>query len=156
MTTNAGLVNAGLGCTISIGTTATTLTTDSYTPIAEVVTIPPIGLLYTSITFASLADGYERFFKAIGQGGSPQIGLGRKASDDGQAACITALASHLDYNFKLALNDASDVSGSHPTLIFFKAKVMSYQTGPFTTSAVVMATVQLGINAATFVETAAT
>jgi hypothetical protein len=152
----AGLVNAGLGCKISIGTTATAQTTDSYQEIAEVVTIPPIGLLYTSITFASLADGFERFFKAIGQGGSPQIGLGRKASDAGQAACITALASHSDYNFKLVLNDSSEGSGAHGTTIYFKAKVMSYQTGPFTTSAVVMATVQLGINAATFIEVAAT
>lgn len=152
----AGLVNAGLGCTISIGTTATNQTSDSYTPIAEVVTIPAIGLAYTSITFAALADGFERFFKAIGQGGSPQLGLGRKSSDAGQAACVAALASHLDFNFKVTLNDSSETTGSLPTTIYFKAKVMSYQTGPFTTSAVVMATIQLGINAATFLEVEAT
>jgi hypothetical protein len=152
----AGLVNAGLGCTIAIGTTASNQLTDSYTDIAEVVTIPPIGLSYTSITFAALADGFERFFKAIGQGGSPQLGLGRKASDGGQAACIAALASHLDFNFKVTLNDSSETTGSHGTIIYFKAKVMSYQTGPFTTSAAVMATIQLGINAATFLEVAAT
>lgn len=151
----AGEVGAGLGCTIAIGTTASNQASDTYAPIGEVVTIPPIGLAYDSITFASLADGFERFFKSIGKGGSPQIGVGRKASDAGQAAALVALHSHLDYNFLLQLNDSSEVSGSHPTQIYFKAKVMSYQTGPFTTSSVVMATIQLGINAATFIDVAA-
>jgi hypothetical protein len=153
---SAGEVNAGLGCTVAIGTTASNQLTDTYVQVAEVVTIPPIGLSYTSITFAALADGFERFFKAIGQGGSPQLGLGRKSSDAGQAACLLALKSHLDYNFKVTLNDSSETTGSLPTTIYFKAKVMSYQTGPFTTSAVVMATIQLGINAATFLEVEAT
>lgn len=152
----AGEVGAGLGCTIAIGTTASNQLSDTYTDIAEVVTIPPIGLAYDSITFASLADGFERFFKSIGKGGSPQIGVGRKASDAGQAACITALASSLDYNFRLRLNDSSETTGSQNTTVYFKAKVMSYQTGPFTTSSVVMATIQLGINAATFIDQAAT
>jgi len=151
-----GLVNASLGCTIAIGTTATNQLTDSYTDIGEVVTIPPIGLAYDSINFAALADGFERFFKSIGKGGNPQVGVGRKASDAGQAACLLALASHLDYNFLVTLNDSSEVTGSHGTQIYFKAKVMSYQTGPFTITSVVMATIQLGINAATFIDVAAT
>ncbi|QOZ25276.1 hypothetical protein [Bradyrhizobium sp. CCBAU 51753] len=152
----AGEVGAGLGCTIAIGTTASNQLTDTYINIGEVVTIPPIGLAYDSITFASLADGFERFFKSIGKGGNPQIGVGRKASDAGQAACITALSNPLDINFRLQLNDSSQTTGSHPTTIYFKAKVMSYQTGPFTTSAAVMAVIQLGINAATFIDQAAT
>ncbi len=153
---SAGQVNAGLGCTIAIGTTATNQLSDTYVDVAEVVTIPPIGLAYDSITFASLADGFERFFKSIGKGGNPQIGVGRKASDAGQAACIAALASHLDYNIRLQLNDSSETTGSAPTTIYFKAKIMSYQTGPFTVTSVVMATIQLGINAATFIDQAAT
>lgn len=152
----AGEVNSGLGCTISIGTTASDQASDTYSDIGEVVTIPPIGPSYDQITYASLADGAERIFKAIKKGGSPQIGLGRKASDVGQAACIDALDSHLDYNFLVELNDSSEAGGSHGTRIYFKAKVMSYQTGPFTTSSVVMATVQLGINAATFIDVPAT
>jgi hypothetical protein len=152
----AGLVNASLGCTISIGTTSSNQLMDTYTAIGEVVTIPPIGLAYDSINYASLADGFERFFKSIGKGGNPQVGVGRKASDTGQAACITALASHLDYNFLVELNDSSENTGSHGTQIYFKAKVMSYQTGPFTITSVVMATIQLGINAATFIDVAAT
>ena len=152
----AGLVNASLGCTISIGTTATNQLTDTYADIGEVVTIPAIGLAYDSVNFAALADGFERFFKSIGKGGNPQIGVGRKASDAGQAACLVALASHLDYNFKVTLNDSSETTGSHGTIIYFKAKVMSYQTGPFTITSVVMATIQLGINAATFIDVAAT
>jgi hypothetical protein len=151
-----GLVNASLGCTISIGTTASNQLTDTYIGIGEVVTIPPIGLAYDSINFAALADGFERFFKSIGKGGNPQIGVGRKASDSGQSACQSALASHSDYNFLVELADSSEVTGSHGTRIYFKAKVMSYQTGPFTITSVVMATIQLGINAATFIEVAAT
>jgi len=152
----AGLVNASLGCTISIGTTADDQVSDTYVEIGEVVTIPPIGLAYDSINFAALADGFERFFKSIGKGGNPQLGVGRKSSDAGQAAALVALSSHLDYNFVVELNDSSEATGSHGTKIYFKAKVMSYQTGPFTITSVVMATIQLGINAATFIDVDAT
>lgn len=153
---SAGDINSGLGCTIAIGTTASNQLSDSYVALSKVVTIPPVGLAYQSFPFASLEDGFEQIFKSIGQGGSPSIGLGRKPSDAGQAACIAALASHLDYNFLITLNDSSESTGSHGTQIYFKAKVLSYQTGPFALNAVVMATMQLGINAATFDEVAAT
>lgn len=152
----AGDINGGLGCTISIGTTASNQLSDTYVAMAKVVSIPPVGLAYDSFGFASLEDGFEQIFKTIGKGGSPSIGLGRKASDAGQAAAIVALASHLDYNFLITLNDSSETTGSHGTKIYFKAKVLSYQTGPFALGSIVMATVQLGINASTFQEVVAT
>ena len=153
---SAGDINSGLGCTIAIGTTASNQLTDSYTNIGKVVTIPPVGLAYDNFGFAALEDGFEQIFKSIGKGGSPSIGLGRKPSDAGQAAAIVARGSHLDYNFRITLNDSSETTGSHGTEIYFKAKVLSYQTGPFAIGSVVMATMQLGINAATFDEVAAT
>lgn len=152
----AGDINGGLGCTIAIGTTASNQLTDTYVAIAKVVTIPPVGLAFDSFGFASLEDGFEQIFKTIGKGGSPSVGLGRKASDAGQAAAQAALLSHLDYNIVITLNDSSETTGSHGTKIYFKAKILSYQTGPFALGSIVMATMQLGINAATFIEVAAT
>ncbi len=152
----AGLVSSGLGSTIKIGTTATNQLTDSYQDIAEVVNIPTFGLAYDNFGFAALADGFERIFKSIGKGGTPQVSLGRKSSDSGQQAVQAALASHLDQNFLVTLNDSSEATGSHGTEIYFKAKVLSYSTGPVAIGSVVLATVGLGINASTFIYVEAT
>jgi hypothetical protein len=152
----AGLVSSSLGSSISIGTTATDPTADTYTLLGETVTVPQFGLAYDSFGFTALADGFERIFKSTGKGGTIQVSLGRKASDAGQAAAQVALTSHLDYNFKVLLNDSSEATASHGTTLYFKAKVLSYQTGPLQIGSVVMATIGLGINASSFVEVAAT
>jgi hypothetical protein len=152
----AGLVSSSLGSSLWIGTTATLQTSDSYTEVAEVVSIPVFGLAYDSFGFTALADGFERIFKSTGKGGSPSVSLGRQASDAGQLAIQNALPDHLDYNFKVVLNDSSGVTGSAGTIIYFKAKVLSYSTGPIAIGSVVMSTVGLGINAASFIYVAAT
>jgi hypothetical protein len=152
----AGQVSSSLGCSISIGTTATTASSDTYTLLGETVTVPQFGLAYDSFGFVALADGFERIFKSTGKGGTIQVSLGRKASDTGQAAAQVALTSHLDYNFKVVLNDSSEGTGSSGTILYFKAKVLSYQTGPLQIGSVVMATIGLGINASSFSEVVAT
>jgi len=152
----AGLVSSSLGSSLFIGTTATLQTTDSYTEVAEVVSIPVFGLAYDSFGFTALSDGFERIFKSTGKGGTPSVSLGRQAGDAGQTAIQNALPDHLDYNFKVVLNDSSGTTGSVGTLIYFKAKVLSYSTGPIAIGSVVMSTVGLGINASSFIYVAAT
>lgn len=156
MTVNAGLVNSGLGCKIYIGTTATDPLTDSYTEIAEIVSIPPIGPSYNTFTFASLSDGAERTFLSTLKAGAVTIPVGRKASDAGQAACIAVLGNHVESNFKVTLNDSSETTGSTPTTFYFKARVAGYETGPFAVNSVVQAAITLARSAAGFVDVPAT
>lgn len=152
----AGLVSSSLGSKLFIGTTAANQLTDTYVEVAEVVSIPVFGLAYQSFGFTALSDGFERIFKSTGQGGTPAVSLGKKSSDAGQAAIIAALPDHLDYNFKVVLNDSSGTTGSVGTILYFKAKVLSNQNGPIAIGSAVMSTVGLGINAASFIEVAAT
>jgi hypothetical protein len=152
----AGQVNAGLGCRIYIGTTADDAESDSYIEIGEVVSLPPVGPSYNTFTFAALADGAERTFMSTQKGGAYTIPVGRKASDAGQAACIAAVGSHLERNFKITLNDSSETTDATPTTLYFKARIAGYETGPFAIGSVVQATITLARSALGFIDNPAT
>lgn len=149
-------VQTSAGSKLYIGTTASNAASDSYVEIGSIVNIPEFGRTYDEFTFASLGDRAVQKFKGTYNDGSVTIELGRDPSDAGQAAIQTALDHDFDYNFKVSLNDASPVSGSHPTIIYFKAKVMSYTTNIGAPNQVVGAKTLLGIKSGSITEIAAT
>lgn len=149
-------VNTSAGSKIYIGTTASNPTGDSYVEVAEVTNIGEFGRVYNEINFTSLSDRNVRKYKGSRNDGNITLALGRSASDAGQAAAALALDSDQDYNFKITLNDDTDVTGSVPTTFVFKAKVMSYVTNVAGPDNVVTATISLGIKSGSITETPAT
>lgn len=122
-------INTSSGSKIFIGANNTTHadpTTDTYTLIGFVANMGEFGRVYALITFDSLGDRNTLKFKGQRNDGKLSVDLGRAPDDTGQAAAIVARDVDQDFNFKVTLNDASAVSGSHPTIFYFLAKVMSY------------------------------
>lgn len=149
-------VQTSAGSKIYIGTTSSDEEHDSYVEVGEVTNIPEFGRAYEEVTFASLGNRAVQKFKGTYNDGTITVQLGRDVSDVGQAAIQAALDDDFDYNFKVTLNDASAVSGSHPTIIYFKAKVMSYTTNIGAPNQVVQASAQLGIKSGSIYEIEAT
>lgn len=149
-------VNTSSGCTISIGTTATDPLSDSYTSVGFVSNGGEFGRVYQTIKFDSLPDRNTLKFKGQRDDGTMTVEAGRDASDSGQAAVIVALDSDQDYNWKVELNDSSDVTGATNTTFHFKAKVMSYPTTIGTPNNVVMTKFVLELKSGSITETAAT
>jgi len=148
-------VQTAAGSKLFIGTTADNGDSDSYTEVAEVVSIGEFGRTYDQIKFSSLGDRNVRKFKGQRDDGDINLDLGRSVGDAGQAAMIVALDSDHDYNFKITLNDDADITGSVPTTLIFKAKVMSYTTNIGGPNDVVKAKAMLGIKSNSITETAA-
>lgn len=149
-------VNTSSGCQVSIGTTASVASSDSYNPIGFVSNAGEFGRVYSLIKFDSLADRNTLKFKGQRDDGTMNIELGRDASDAGQSAAITALDSDQDYNFKVELNDSSDTTGATNTIFYFKAKVMTYTTNIGTPTQVVGSKMVLELKPNSITETPAT
>ncbi len=149
-------VNTSSGCTIAIGTTATVSSSDSYTSIGFISNGGAFGRTYSLIKFDSLPDRNTLKFKGQRDDGAMTIEAGRDASDAGQSAVIVALDSDQDYNFRVELNDSSGISGSHPTIFYFKGKVMSYPTTIGTPTNVVMTKFDVQIKSGSISEIPAT
>jgi hypothetical protein len=139
-----------------IGTTATSGSGDTYTEISFITNMGEFGRTYDEIKFTSLEDRAVLKFKGQYDDGTMQLDLGRAAADAGQAAAIVARDTDFDYNFKVALNDASTTSGATPTTFIFKAKVMSYTTNVGNVNQVTAAKITLSIKSGSIVETPST
>lgn len=151
----AGDVNTSSGSKLFIGTTAANALSDSYTEVAEIVNMGEFGRVYEQINYSTLGNRNVRKFKGQRDDGNMELELGRKANDPGQAAMIVALDTDQDYNFKVTLNDDTDTTGSTPTTVYFKAKVMGYRTNVGGPNQVVGARTTLGIQSGTITEVAA-
>lgn len=139
------MVATAAGSKISIGTTSGNLLVDTFTEIGAVVSIGNFGRVYDEIKFSQLSNRNVLKFKGQRDDGNIEMELGKDLSDAGQAAAEVALDTDYDYNFKIELNDESSTSGSHPTYIFFQAKVMSFTTNIGSANNVVGANCMLAI-----------
>ena len=93
------------GAVLYIGTTAVVSATDTYTAVAEIVSIPKFGRTYNKIEHKPLGDRGTQKFKGSYNEGDPQIAFAKDISDAGQAAMLVALDTDDDYNFKILAND---------------------------------------------------
>lgn len=143
------------GSKIYIGTTATSGVGDTYTEIGETAELGEFGREYSEIKSESIGDRNVKKFKGTRDDGTMQITVNRAAGDAGQAACITAMDSDADYNFKLELNDNEYAGLTTPTTFLFKAKVMSYKTKLGGPNNIAQAVISLGIKSGSITETAA-
>ena len=121
------MAHTNAGTTIKIGTTQTSMTTDVYTDIGNVRSMGDFGREYNEITNTILSSRAVEKYKGSFNDGNIELEVARDTTDAGQEDVIAALDSDNDYNFRVEFNDDSGGSGSHGTIIFFKAKVMSYR-----------------------------
>lgn len=134
------------GTIVSIGTKAANPVGDSYTEIGEVVNLPEFGKVYNLITHNPLNNRKTFKFKGSFNEGSLAMDIARDPSDAGQAAARAALDDDDAYNFEIQLNDADDVTGSTPTTLYFKGKVMSYTTNVQSVDSIVGSTLTIEID----------
>lgn len=135
------------GYVLSIGTTASDGTADTYTAIGEVTNVPAFGKSYQEITHNPVSNRETQKFKGAFNAGSVTLDMAMDVNDSGQADLLTALDSDSLYNFRLEYNDKATVGG-HGSYRIFKARVMSYTENPAGVNNVVTAQVQLGLQGA--------
>jgi hypothetical protein len=152
-------VNTASGARLYIGTTATPagledlddasaileFEADSYIEVGEVENGGEFGDESQDVTFASLADSRTRHFKGTRDAGSMAIVVGDDPTDEGQVAMVAAERSHLDYNFKVVLNDALSLGGTG-SISYFYGKVMSKRKNVGDVNNVVRKNLTVGIN----------
>lgn len=115
------------GSQLHIGTTASDPLADTYTNrVGELTDFGDIGRVYALAQHQGIYERGMEKHKAGYDDGNMNLMMAMDADDAGQLAVEDALDDDHDYNFKITLNDASEVSGSHPTYIYFKAKVTSF------------------------------
>lgn len=126
------------GSQIFIGTTAaasdeTDFAADSYTEITPAETIGDFGDVATDVKFLGIGDARAQHLKGSFDAGQMQLTCGRDDNDAGQIACLAAVLSPLDYNFKVLWNNAATLMGTKG-VTYFRGKVMSKKfvngTGP--------------------------
>lgn len=142
-------ISAGTG--IAIGTTAADPTSDTFVEIGEVLSIPEFGRTYQVTKYNPLKSRGTQKFKGSYDDGTISIKMGKDATDLGQIAVLAALASDLDYNFKITANDVT-ATLTVPTTQSFKAKVASYTTEYGDLNQVVGTTLMLEIKSGSLVE----
>lgn len=133
------------GYTLSIGTTATNPSGDSFTLIGEVTNVSAFGKSFQEITHNPVANRETQKFKGAFNSGTMTIDLAMDVADAGQDDVLTALDSDSLYNFRLEYNDSA---GSHGSYRIFKARVMQYTETPGQVNNIVTAQIQLGIQGA--------
>jgi hypothetical protein len=99
-------VSTAAGAKFYIGTTASNGATDTYTEVAQILSISEFGRVYNEVTFAPLGTRAVQKFKGSYNDGGADLTLGRDTGDAGQALLRTALDVDADYNFKYVPNDA--------------------------------------------------
>lgn len=127
---------------------------DTYEEVGEINDLGSVGPNYTPITILSIGNRNERTLKGTKTSTQLQVKVNRDPEDDGQALIKTAADSDDDYNFKIVLND--DIAPlTNPTTITFQGKVMSYTVDMGGPNNPVGATVNIGVNPATYNEVSA-
>lgn len=132
-----------------IGTTATDPVSDTYIAFGHITDLGAFGRVYQIIKFLELDTGATKKFKGSYDDGDLNLKVGRDYADLGQAAALVALDVDAFYNFKVTLNDAQPISGSHPTIVYFKAQVTSFNTQVGGPNNVVMGDVIVAIQSGT-------
>lgn len=132
------------GYTLSIGTTATNPSGDTFTLIGEVTNVPAFGKSFQEITHNPVSSRETQKFKGAFNAGSVTLDMAMDVNDAGQEDLLTALDSDSLYNFRLEYNDKATPSG-HGSYRIFKARVMSYTENPAGVNNIVTAQVQLGL-----------
>lgn len=128
-------IQTAAGTTISIGTTAATASTDSYTLIGELSTLPATGDEYTDVPFENLGTASYEHNTGPKNAAAMSVGIGRDLSDAGQTAVRAANGVNSYYNFMLTYpNGEKD---------YLKAKVQGYSTAPGGLTGNIMATIKL-------------
>lgn len=107
-------VSTAAGAVLSIGSTATNQTTDTYTAIGEVTAISEFGRVYNTVKYSPLGSRGVQKFKGSYDDGTVTVSMGKDLSDAGQAAALVARDSDFDYNFKVVDND--DVPATSATV----------------------------------------
>ncbi|WP_109150733.1 hypothetical protein [Azospirillum sp. TSO5] len=130
------------GYTLSIGTTATNPSGDSYTLIGEIENMPAFGKQFQEITFNNVSNRETQKFKGNYNLGTVTVDLAMDVADGGQTALIAALDADDLYNFRLEYNDSA---GSHGSYRIFKARVNGYTENPGNAGTVVKAQAMLSI-----------
>lgn len=152
-------VNVAAGSKIYIGTTAipegledmddaaaiALFEADSYIEIGEVENMGEYGDESQDVTFASLGDSRTRHFKGTRDAGTMALVVGDDPTDDGRAALIAAEASHLDFNIKVVLNNATTLGGQGG-VDYFYGKVMSKRKNVGDVNNVIRGNYGVGIN----------
>lgn len=144
------------GSSIAIGSKQTGLTTDVYTSIGSVERMGEFGRAYNLITFTPLDTRYVGKYKGSINDGTISLEIGFDPDDSGQGDLETALNDDDEYNFRVMFNDASNTSGSHPTIYFFKAKVMDFRHMERNSEAIGKVRATLEIMSGTLTKVAAT
>lgn len=130
------------GTTLSIGTTATTASTDTYTVIGSLSALPTMGAIYDNVPFENLGTATYDHNTGARNAASMDVGIGRDLTDAGQTAVVAANGVNSYYNFKVTYPDG--------TKDYFKAKVQGYQTSPGGLTGNVMAAIKLQPNPTSF------
>lgn len=118
----------------------------SYVEIGEVEDAGTIGDTANTTTFTSLSDRRVRKLKTTYDAGTQTITVGFDSGDAGMAALVAAFSSDSDYAFKMTLNDGSEGSPSSPTILYYRAKVVSKPYNIGNVENVVRRTFDLAIN----------
>jgi hypothetical protein len=160
-------VNAAAGTRVFIGTTAIPpdmedlddaaalliFQADSYIEVGEVEDAGEYGDEATDVPFESLGDGRTRHYKGTKDAGVLPLVVGDDPQDEGQIALVAAEASHLDFNFKIVLNNAISLGGTGQEDYFY-GKVMSKRQVVGTVNNIVRKRFGIGINSRTVTEAA--
>lgn len=130
---------------------------DPWTEVGEIASLGEFGRVYNEVTSEAINDRKVRKFKGTYNDGTLAITLNRNPKDAGQNDLIAALDDTVsDYNFKIEFDDDDpDASGTNPTRIRFKAKVMSYTTNLQGPNNMIQATCSLSIQSGSIDETPA-
>ena len=152
-------VQAAAGTKVYIGTTAIPpdiedlddasalliFQADSYIEIGEAEDLGEYGDQSQDVTFESLSDSRTRHLKGTRDAGVMPLVVGDDPEDEGQLACIEAEASHLDFNFKVVLNNAVTLGGTGQ-VDYFYGKMMGKRKNVGSVNNVVRANFSIGIN----------
>lgn len=119
-------VKTAAGSKLYIGGTGTLSEESSWVEVGEIVDFGEFGKQYNLVTHNPVGDRATYKFKGSYNEGSLALQLGQDPEDAGQEDLLAALATDFEYNFKVELNDAPNVSGATNTTFTFKGIVMSY------------------------------
>ena len=117
----------------------------TWTGVGEIEDLGEFGDESEQVTFTSLADSRVRKLKGPRDAGAMTVVVGDDMLDAGQIAMEAAEASHLDYNFKVELNDAVTLGGDNSNH-YFGGKVMSKRRNVGNASNVVRRNFAIGVN----------
>lgn len=128
-------VQPAAGTTLSIGTTASTASSDSYTLVGSLNALPEVGDEYDDVSFEDLGVAEYVHNTGAKNHASITVGIGRDLSDGGQTAVKAANGVNSYYNFKIIYPDG--------TIDYVKAKVQAYKTAPGGLTGNVMASIKM-------------